>query len=219
MKLTIDYIILYRLTIIIIYCIASHFCCEYFFPNENQLQLLCKLKYFTVITMILNILYFMTVLPSKHFKEDTLRGYEFLVAFSFNMTMMLIYWSILFYDSKMITEIEDLKNMPLWFNNLCHLFPPITLIIDAYLIHPKIVSLQKALIIVCSLGIIYNVLIEIGIVFWKTCPYEDLLKYTVLFRYFSYAAVWLIVMGFMLIGEKFLHNLHNNPQNKKMKTK
>ncbi|KAK4468065.1 hypothetical protein MN116_008239 [Schistosoma mekongi] len=163
MKLTIDYIIVYRLTIIIIYCIALYFCCKYFFPNDNLLdpiQMLCKLKYFTAITAMLNILYFMTVTPLKLFKQDALSGYQFLIAFSFNMTMMLIYWSIFFYDTKMITDIEDLKNMPLWYNNISHLFPPIILIIDAYLSHPKIVSLQKTLLIVCSIGMIYNVFMK-----------------------------------------------------------
>ncbi|CAH8600703.1 unnamed protein product [Schistosoma curassoni] len=157
-----DYLILYRLIVIILYTISSQIGYFYFYPNNNEgiqlIQVLYLLKFFTCITMTLNAIYFITSIPLHYFNLDHIRGYQFLVVFSFNSTMMLFYWSAFLYDPKLIYEIDELKNMPLWYNHLCHLIPPVALVLDAYLCHPKVVSFYNALKIECFIGIVYNIL-------------------------------------------------------------
>ncbi|CAH8610468.1 unnamed protein product [Schistosoma haematobium] len=213
-----DYLILYRLIVIILYTISSQIGYFYFYPNNNGgiqlIQVLYLFKFFTCITMTLNAIYYITSIPLQYFNLDHIRGYQFLVVFSFNSTMMLFYWSAFLYDPKMIYEIDELKNMPLWYNHLCHLIPPVALVLDAYLCHPKIVSFYKALKIECFIGIIYNIFIETGILLWNTSPYPQFLKYNLLLRYFNYTITWSISIGFILLGEKFVHYLHKSIKKK-----
>lgn len=214
-----DYIILYRLIIIILYTISSYLGYFYLYPNDESMQLLRIIhlwKYFTCITMTLNAVYFITTIPLQYFNHDNIRSYQFLVVFTFNMTMMLYYWGAFFYDPKIISDIEDLINLPLWYNNLCHIIPPITLIIDAWLCHPKIVSFYNTLKIVGFIGIIYNLYLETGILLWNTSPYPEFLKYTIFYRYLNYALTWSITIRFILLGKTFVTYLNKTNINKQI---
>ncbi|RTG81359.1 uncharacterized protein DC041_0007357 [Schistosoma bovis] len=185
-----DYLILYRLIVIILYTISSQIGYFYFYPNNNEgiqlIQVLYLLKFFTCITMTLNAIYFITSIPLQYFNLDHIRGYQFLVVFSFNSVRLYQY----------------------------HLIPPVALVLDAYLCHPKIVSFYKALKIECFIGIIYNIFIETGILLWNTSPYPQFLKYNLLLRYFNYTITWSISIGFILLGEKFVHYLHKSIKKK-----
>ncbi|CAH8536641.1 unnamed protein product [Schistosoma turkestanicum] len=205
-------VLLYRLLVIFIYTISLNAAYFYFFANDlyiDPMRALYTFKYFTCIAAFMNVLYFIMAIPLDYFTDKTIGACQYLVTFGFTGTAMLCYWGVVFYDPTYITEMEDLKNMPFWFNHMSHLLPAILLIIDAYLCHPKIVSLSSALKIECFIGIIYNLFVEIGILVWNTSPYPLFLRFNILVRFLNYASAWCITTGSMLVGQKYVQYLHD----------
>uniref|UniRef100_A0AA85IYI0 Uncharacterized protein n=1 Tax=Trichobilharzia regenti TaxID=157069 RepID=A0AA85IYI0_TRIRE len=149
------------------------------------------LKFFTCITQNLVFMYYLTSIIFLLFGYKNLHAYFYVSTFAYDMTMMSIYWAANFYDQTMITSIEDLKYMPIWFNHFAHTYGLPALLLDAYLCIPKCVSFKKSMMVSFPLGMAYNIYVETGILLWNTSPYPEILKYGFPLRYISYVSVWL----------------------------
>ncbi|CAH8573106.1 unnamed protein product [Heterobilharzia americana] len=156
-------IILYRLVILSTLTVGGQHGYSYFHPDDTSIQpkkVLKLYKYFTCITQTLCYMYYITSILLLLLKCKRLHGYFYLTAFAYDTTMMTVYWSAYFYDQRIITSIEELKNMPLWYNHICHTIGLPALLLDAYLYNPQSVSIKKSMMIVFSLGAAYNFYIE-----------------------------------------------------------
>ncbi|CAH8601090.1 unnamed protein product [Schistosoma margrebowiei] len=207
---------IYRFLILFTLIILTVMGYQYFYPNENVnfVKLLSLFKSLTVITLGLSIVYFLTATLIQWLKWDKIHSYFYVLVLTYSWVALCMYILVILLHPGILTCNPELKKLPLWFNYICNLIVPVTIMIDAFLWKPKPVRFLISILVCGLLAFAYNIFVEVQINKLQYSMYPALDDMAISCRLLVYFVTWICIFIITFLSYLFIRllNRDNNIQ-------
>nr|CAH8862651.1 unnamed protein product [Trichobilharzia regenti] len=188
----------------------------YLYPEQSvDVNKVLKLfRYLNFATLVVLSVYFLVATPLQALKLFTIHKYLYTSIFASTWTSAAVYWITFFTYRDVITGIEELKNLPLWYMQICSSFGALLILADLFVWRPQSSRLLISLIFAFIPLLSYNIFMEVSITVYSFSPYPQLDKISAGYRYLVYSIPWCLIGIFTL----FCYGLLRLPPKCQVKT-
>ncbi|CAH8861259.1 unnamed protein product [Trichobilharzia szidati] len=203
--------VIYRLCAVGVIIAAFFLSYKYLYPEQSiDVNKVLKLfRYLNFVTLAILFVYFVIATPLQALKLLTIHKYLYTSIFACTWTNAAVYWITFLAYRHVITGIEELKNLPLWYMQICSSFGALLILIDLFAWRPQSTRLLISLIVAFIPLLSYNIFMEVSITVYSFSPYPQLDKISAGYRYLVYSISWGLTGIFTLFSYGLLRFLPN----------